>query len=163
MNLDVTAYPLIDGLIKLLPPADTRWPIETRQKWLQLAAVIFDLVYPHEDGLSLKVEIQKDPEALYISNVRPIPDPSFAGMTIADATRKYLQTAGTPKSTADIAFTLKQHGFNSTAKNFVATVATTLSMHKALFCRVHGMWGLREWYPEKTETEETQAEETEAS
>ena len=38
-------HPLIEGLIKALPPQATLWPIEARKKWLQAAAMNFDYVY----------------------------------------------------------------------------------------------------------------------
>lgn len=41
--------PLLAALIKALPPERTIWPAEARVKWLQMAAVIFDVVYAGND------------------------------------------------------------------------------------------------------------------
>ena len=41
---------LIVGLFRKLPPPSTEWNEEDRQKWLQTAANIFDLVYTGECG-----------------------------------------------------------------------------------------------------------------
>lgn len=38
-------HPFIEGLLKTLPPPDTKWPIASRLKWLQAASNIFDLIY----------------------------------------------------------------------------------------------------------------------
>ena len=37
--------PLIQGLFSKLPEPSTEWPLPARQKWLQTAANIFDLMY----------------------------------------------------------------------------------------------------------------------
>jgi hypothetical protein len=37
--------PLIQGLFSKLPEPSTDWPLPARQKWLQTAANIFDLMY----------------------------------------------------------------------------------------------------------------------
>ena len=37
--------PLIQGLFSKLPEPSTEWPLAARQKWLQTAANIFDLMY----------------------------------------------------------------------------------------------------------------------
>ena len=56
-------HKLIDGLIQKLPDAETDWALEARKKWLQAAINIFDLIYiAPDDGRSIKVEIQKEPE-----------------------------------------------------------------------------------------------------
>jgi len=57
-------HKLIDGLIQKLPEAETDWALEARKKWLQAAINIFDLIYiAPDDGRSIKVEIQKEPES----------------------------------------------------------------------------------------------------
>lgn len=53
-------HPLIEGLIKTLKNLPDPWLIEAQRKWLQTAANIFDMIYPTEDGRSIRVEIQKD-------------------------------------------------------------------------------------------------------
>jgi hypothetical protein len=39
------SHPLIEGLFSKLPQPETEWPLQSRQKWLQTAANIFDLMY----------------------------------------------------------------------------------------------------------------------
>ncbi|MGC2639813.1 MAG: hypothetical protein WA294_21700 [Acidobacteriaceae bacterium] len=54
-------HPLIEGLIKALPPQATLWPIEARKKWLQAAAMNFDYVYngdTKDDAKSIKVSVE---------------------------------------------------------------------------------------------------------
>src|SRR5713101_9894044 len=46
----------------------------------------------------------------------------YRGMTIAAATVKFLQTAGKPQLTGDIARALKMGGIGSTSKNLYRTV-----------------------------------------
>jgi len=71
---------------------------------------------------------------------------SFFGMTIADATRKYLNMAKHTKSTAEIAEALETGGLKHASKNFQTTLRATLGQ-KEEFLRVNGEWGLAEWYP----------------
>ena len=53
-------HPLIQGLFDKLPQAESEWPLQARQKWLQTAANIFDLMYlPNESDageLAIRVE-----------------------------------------------------------------------------------------------------------
>jgi hypothetical protein len=53
-------HPLIEGLFSKLPQPEVEWPLAARQKWLQTAASIFDLMYaptPADAGeLSIRVE-----------------------------------------------------------------------------------------------------------
>jgi hypothetical protein len=52
--------PLIQGLFSKLPEPSTEWPLPARQKWLQTAANIFDLMYPAGEAdageLAIRVE-----------------------------------------------------------------------------------------------------------
>jgi hypothetical protein len=52
--------PLIDGLFSKLPTPESEWPLAARQKWLQTAANIFDLMYAPGDAdageLAIRVE-----------------------------------------------------------------------------------------------------------
>lgn len=41
-------HPLILGLIERLPPADSVWPPQEREKWLRLAESIFSMMYSDE-------------------------------------------------------------------------------------------------------------------
>lgn len=52
--------PLIEGLFSKLPAPESEWPVAARQKWLQTAANIFDLMYTPGDAeageLAIRVE-----------------------------------------------------------------------------------------------------------
>jgi|SRR5271165_1256948 len=62
-------HPLIEGLIKALPSGGEDWPLESRKKWLQAAAMNFAFVYTDskrdstEDQESLKVSIERESSA----------------------------------------------------------------------------------------------------
>jgi len=62
-------HPLIEGLIKALPAGGEDWPLESRKKWLQAAAMNFAFVYMDskrdstEDQESLKVSIERESSA----------------------------------------------------------------------------------------------------
>lgn len=60
-----THHPLIEGLIKALPKGGADWPLESRKKWLQAAAMNFDFVYSDSTGDqgSLKVSIERESSA----------------------------------------------------------------------------------------------------
>jgi hypothetical protein len=53
-------HPLIEGLFSKLPEPEAQWPLAARQKWLQTAASIFDLMYAANDTdageLAVRVE-----------------------------------------------------------------------------------------------------------
>lgn len=38
-------HPLILGLIERLPPSDSVWPTQEREKWMRLAESIFSMMY----------------------------------------------------------------------------------------------------------------------
>jgi hypothetical protein len=52
--------PLIEGLFSKLPAPESDWPLAARQKWLQTAANIFDLMYASGEAnpgeLAIRVE-----------------------------------------------------------------------------------------------------------
>ncbi len=55
-------HPFIQGLLQKLPPPDTEWPVEARQKWLVTAANIFGLMYTQPNGQDvgfIDVEVKK--------------------------------------------------------------------------------------------------------
>jgi hypothetical protein len=54
-------HPLIEGLFSKLPEQETQWPLAGRQKWLQTAASIFDLMYtPNEtDAGELAIRVER--------------------------------------------------------------------------------------------------------
>jgi hypothetical protein len=54
-------HPLIEGLFSKLPEPESQWPLAARQKWLQTAASIFDLMYtPNEtDAGELAVRVER--------------------------------------------------------------------------------------------------------
>jgi hypothetical protein len=53
-------HPLIEGLFSKLPEPETQWGLPARQKWLQTAASIFDLMYAANETdageLAIRVE-----------------------------------------------------------------------------------------------------------
>jgi hypothetical protein len=76
----------------------------------------------------------------------------FYGMTILDATRKFLaKSVGEPKSAPQIVEALQQGGYVFTSELPVNTVASLLSREEAKggdIVRVgRGIFGLAEWYP----------------
>jgi hypothetical protein len=54
------SHALIEGLFSKLPQPETEWSLQSRQKWLQTAANIFDLMYVPSDAeageLTIRVE-----------------------------------------------------------------------------------------------------------
>lgn len=55
--------PMIVGLFKRLPRAEDMWSIQDRQRWLQTAAQVFDLIYGDEDEGRIVVSVSKRDEA----------------------------------------------------------------------------------------------------
>jgi hypothetical protein len=56
-------HPLIEGLFSKLPEPEAEWPLPARQKWLQTAASIFDLMYAPTttDAGELAVRLERAP------------------------------------------------------------------------------------------------------
>jgi hypothetical protein len=56
-------HPLIEGLFSKLPEPEAEWPLPARQKWLQTAASIFDLMYAPTttDAGELAVRVERSP------------------------------------------------------------------------------------------------------
>jgi hypothetical protein len=54
-------HPLIEGLFSKLPEPETQWALAGRQKWLQTAASIFDLMYAanESDAGELAVRVER--------------------------------------------------------------------------------------------------------
>jgi hypothetical protein len=54
--------PLIQGLFSKLPQPSTEWPLPARQKWLQTAANIFDLMYEtgEADAGELAIRVERN-------------------------------------------------------------------------------------------------------
>jgi hypothetical protein len=51
-------HPLIAGLFEKLPEPETEWSLQSRQKWLQTAANIFDLMYTPNEADAGEVTIR---------------------------------------------------------------------------------------------------------
>lgn len=53
--------PLIEGLFSKLPAPESEWPLQARQKWLQTAANIFDLMYApgNSDAGELAIRVER--------------------------------------------------------------------------------------------------------
>lgn len=90
------------------------------------------------------------PSAAVGTSLRPgdaqVQHDSFFGMTIAEATKKYLNMVKHTKSTGEIAHALETGGLKHASKDFHTTLRSTLG-GKEEFLRVNGEWGLAEWYP----------------
>ena len=72
---------------------------------------------------------------------------SFFGMTIGEASKKYLTMAKATKTTADIAAALERGGLKHSSKDFQATVRSTLGQAEEFIRVPNGELGLADWYP----------------
>ena len=80
----------------------------------------------------------------------PIAEDAFFGMTIPDATRKFLKMARKPQSAAEIARALEAGGMTHQSKYLPNTVRTTLiriAQSGGDLVQVKKDWALAEWYP----------------
>jgi hypothetical protein len=77
-----------------------------------------------------------------------IPHDAFFGMTVAEATKKYLALTKQTKSTSEIATALEAGGLKHSSKSFGTTIRAILGPREE-FTRVNGDWALAEWYPGK--------------
>lgn len=50
-------HPLLRELIRLLPPAETYWPVPARLRWLRAMAAAMDLVYYDRDEGATVIEV----------------------------------------------------------------------------------------------------------
>lgn len=59
---DERRHPLIEGLLKELPPPQSEWTTEERKNWLEMASTIFNVIYKNSDDSrgSLKVVVEKN-------------------------------------------------------------------------------------------------------
>lgn len=67
----------------------------------------------------------------------------FEGLSIGDATRRWLTEVGEGKTTREIAETLLSRGMTTRSDNYVATVYSILVKDPQLV-RKNGLWDLRE-------------------
>lgn len=77
----------------------------------------------------------------------------YLGMSILDASRKFLQRVRDPKTPSEIADALKQGGVHTRSHDFNGIVRTTLFKrgHEAKIEKFgNGRWGLQEWRPGRT-------------
>ena len=70
---------------------------------------------------------------------------AFFGMTIPEATRKYLTIVKQAKPHPELCDALVKGGFKTNATNFRESVRATLARDPG-FVKVNGQWGLSEWY-----------------
>jgi hypothetical protein len=80
---------------------------------------------------------------------------AFLGMSIADAAKKLLSTRKQAMGNADIAAALKQGGVvmsaNTDPQNMVGSILTRRFEKVGDIVRVgRGIWGLKEWYPNRS-------------
>lgn len=86
------------------------------------------------------------------ADVHSIPSDAFFGMSVLDATEKFLNIAKKPQSANAIAAALEKGGLIHQSGNFVATVYTTLRRAEERGDRVIHVqknWGLANWYPNR--------------
>jgi hypothetical protein len=76
-----------------------------------------------------------------------IADDAFHGMSIADATKKYLGIVRRKKSTKEIMEALENGGLPSSAYNTVYAVLRRREEQVGDIVKVGSDWGLAEWYP----------------
>lgn len=79
-----------------------------------------------------------------------IPSDAFFGMSIGDATRKFLAIVKQPRGARAIVEALERGGFVHSSKDFYATVHTALLRREKEpgdLIRVNKKWGMTEWYP----------------
>lgn len=78
---------------------------------------------------------------------------AFFGMSIVEATKKYLGMTKRPKSTNEIKDALEAGGYNHTSKNFYSTIFSVLSREAGKptgeIVKVNDKWGLESWYPNR--------------
>jgi hypothetical protein len=74
------------------------------------------------------------------------PNDAFFGMTVADATKKYLAAIKKTASVATISEALVAGGWKTSAKNIPENVRALVSRTPGIV-RVNGEFGLAEWYP----------------
>lgn len=75
---------------------------------------------------------------------------AFFGLSLVDATKKYLAIAKSPKTSRQICDALLAGGFKTTSKDFNNTVFSVLSREdkqEGVIAKVNNTWGLAEWYP----------------
>jgi hypothetical protein len=79
-----------------------------------------------------------------------VPDDFFFGMSVADATKKYLAAVKKPKSTREITDALEKGGLTHASKDFIKTVSTILNQKNREendeIVKVKDKWGLLGWY-----------------
>lgn len=85
--------------------------------------------------------------------IQHIPPDAFFGISIVEATKKFLSMQKRPKSTLEIKDALESGGYNHTSKNFYATIFSGLSRENnkptGSIVKVNDLWGLADWYPNR--------------
>lgn len=66
----------------------------------------------------------------------------WTGMSITDATIKFLLEMVVPQETRDIANALRDRGVRTSSRNFTATVYSTLANNRGKFERKEGLWSV---------------------
>lgn len=75
---------------------------------------------------------------------------AFFGMSIGDASKKYLAMMRRPQNTREIMEALTQGNLPHTAKDFLGTIRTTLNRQTKVegdIVKIGENWALAEWYP----------------
>jgi hypothetical protein len=99
------------------------------------------------------------------SNHRAVEADTFVGMSIGDATPKYLAMVGRPaRSTDEITQALLRGGLQRVSPASVATILVRIHNTDGLVVRVQkGLWGLAEWYPKRPPRVARKSEEKESA
>ena len=96
-----------------------------------------------------------------------IPSDAFFGVSIVEATKKYLGMMKRPKTTQEIAAALVEGGYNHTSKNFYSTIFSVLARESGKptgeIVKVNDRWGLAEWYPNRRPTRSSRRNDVEIS
>ncbi len=78
---------------------------------------------------------------------------AFFGLSIVEATKKFLSMSKRPKTTGEVLAALEGGGYNHTSKNFRSTIFSVLARESKSISgeivKVNDRWGLAEWYPNR--------------
>lgn len=129
-------------------PDETQSPYDAviadlEQKRSHLTAAIDLLKALRSNGTVTALPVSGDPSRA--QQETEIPRDAFFGMTIPEASKKYLSIVKVTKANPDLCNALLAGGFKTQSNNFSEVVRSTLQRHPE-FVKVSGQWGLAEWY-----------------
>jgi hypothetical protein len=114
---------------------------------------------------TLRVGLPGLPSLGSTSNHRGVEADTFVGMSIGDATPKYLAMVGRPaRTTEEIVQALLRGGLQRVSPASVATILIRIHNADGPVVRVQkGLWGLAEWYPKRPPRSTRKPEEKESA